>query len=118
MIWTTNHRLFVGCRSPAMLVYDMLRPFMTSVPISRVRTICFTTLKINFYSIVRAGDIEVIKQSARKIIKNETIPTASGARTSLSFWIEIALLAVPIAEVRRRKSCFKTHKLQQSANRV
>jgi DNA-binding beta-propeller fold protein YncE len=95
-----NHRLFVGCRSPAkVLIYDSTSGRLAaSVSISSDTDDLFYDARNRLlYVSCGGGSIEVIKQNdADNYEKVKTIPTAPGARTSL-FVPELNLfcLAVP-----------------------
>jgi DNA-binding beta-propeller fold protein YncE len=95
-----NHRLFVGCRSPAkVLVYDSVSGrLITSVGISGDTDDLFYDARNKvLYVSCGAGVMEVIRQNdADNYQKVKTIATARGARTSL-FIPELNLfcLAVP-----------------------
>jgi DNA-binding beta-propeller fold protein YncE len=107
-----NHRLFAGCRSPSkLLVYDTSAPggrLITTVPISGDTDDLFFDAHNNLiYVSCGAGFIEVIKQTNADTYKKvNTMPTATGARTSLFVpELKMLCLAVPhrgtqIAEIR------------------
>jgi DNA-binding beta-propeller fold protein YncE len=109
----TNHRLFVGCRRPAkVLVCDFSGRMVASVPISRDTDDLFYDANNQLvYVSCGSGTIEIIKQIDADNYKTiKTIPTASGARTSL-FIPELKLfcLAVPhhgsqVTEIRVYKT--------------
>jgi len=94
-----NNRLFIGCRSPAkMLVYDTASGHLvTSFPISRdTDDLFYDAHNKLLYVSCGGGSIEVIKQNdADHYQKLATIPTASGARTSL-FIPELKMLCVAV----------------------
>ncbi|HEX5400537.1 MAG TPA: YncE family protein [Verrucomicrobiae bacterium] len=97
----TDHRLFVGCRSPAkVLIYDTSgsNHLVASVPISRdVDDLFYDARNKLLYASCGAGNLEVIKQlAANNYKKLELIPTAPGARTSLFIpALKMFCLAVP-----------------------
>jgi hypothetical protein len=96
----SNHRLFIGCRSPAkMLVYDTaFGRLATSIAISRdTDDLFYDAHNKLLYVSCGGGSIEVIKQNdADNYQKLATIPTASGARTSLFIpELKMLCLAVP-----------------------
>jgi len=109
-----NHRLFVGCRSPArLLVYDYAAGRqVASLPISRDTDDSFYDAANKFlYVSCGQGIIDVIHQTdAEHYNVAKTITTATGARTSLFLpELKILCLAVPhrgnqLAEIRVFKS--------------
>lgn len=110
-----NHRLFVGCRTPArLLVYDYnASKLVSTLAISRdTDDLFFDTANKSIYVSCGQGTIDVIRQTdADHYTAAKTIPTANGARTSLFVpELKILCLAVPhrsmqAAEIR----VFKTH---------
>jgi DNA-binding beta-propeller fold protein YncE len=97
-----THRLFAGCRNPArVLVYDYAVPsgrLVTSVSISRdTDDLFFDAANKVLYISCGQGTIDVIRQTdADHYAAAESIPTASGARTSLFVPdLKILCLAVP-----------------------
>lgn len=95
-----NHRLFTGCRHPAtVLVYDSTAGrLVASVPISHdTDDLFYDRSQKLLYVSCGAGAIEVIRQiDADHYAKVKTLPTASGARTSLFVpELKIFCLAVP-----------------------
>lgn len=95
-----NHRLFVGCRSPAkVLVYDSTSDrLITSVGIaSDTDDLFYDSANKLLYVSCGGGSVEVIKQNdADNYQKLNTIPTGSGARTSLFIpELKMFCLAVP-----------------------
>ena len=95
-----NHRLFVGCRSPAkVLIYDSTADrLITSVNISSdTDDLFYDSRNKLLYVSCGGGSIEVIKQSdADNYQRLTTVSTASGARTSLFIpELKILCLAVP-----------------------
>jgi DNA-binding beta-propeller fold protein YncE len=96
-----NHRLFVGCRGPAkVLIYDSTASehLVADIPIARdTDDLFYDAGNKLLYVSCGGGSIEVIKQNdANHYQKLATLPTMSGARTSL-FIPELKLfcLAVP-----------------------
>jgi hypothetical protein len=95
-----NQRLFVGCRSPAMLLVcdSSAGKLVASVPISRdTDDLFYDRANKLMYVSCGAGVIEVIWQTdADHYRKIETLKTASGARTSLFIpELKMFCLAVP-----------------------
>jgi hypothetical protein len=97
-----NHRLFVGCRSPArVLVYDWAVPtgrLVTSVQISRdTDDLFYDAANKVVYVSCGQGAIDVIGQTDADSYKTlKSIPTAAGARTSLLVpELKVFCLAVP-----------------------
>jgi hypothetical protein len=107
-----GHRVFAGCRDPArVLVYDFSVPnghLITSIPISRdTDDLFYDRSNKLLYVSCGQGAIDVIGQTDSDHYKtNETITTASGARTSLFVpQLKILCLAGPhrgnqVAEIR------------------
>jgi hypothetical protein len=105
-----NHRLFSGCRNPArLLVYDyMAGKLVTTLSISRdTDDLFYDAANKSLYVSCGQGAIDVIHQiDADHYSEVKTIPTASGARTSIFVpELKIVCLAVPhqgnqLAEVR------------------
>jgi DNA-binding beta-propeller fold protein YncE len=96
----TNHRLFVGCRSPAkVLVYDSnANRLITSIEIaSDTDDLFYDPHSKILYVSCGGGSVEVIKQNdADHYQKLSAISTASGARTSLLIpELKLFCLAVP-----------------------
>jgi DNA-binding beta-propeller fold protein YncE len=107
----TNHRLFVGCRSPArMIVLNTdTGSVVTSITISAdIDDLFYDAKRQHLYAICGQGNVEIIEQlNSDKYKIAATIPTASGARTGL-FVPELSSLFVALphrgsqaAEVRR-----------------
>jgi DNA-binding beta-propeller fold protein YncE len=107
----TNHRLFVGCRSPAQLVVldsdsgAILTPI--TIP-SDPDDIFFDEKRHRLFAICGAGSIAVIDQISADTYKTrETIATSPGARTGLfvpelnSLFVAIPHYGSQNAEVRR-----------------
>ena len=95
-----NHRMFVGCRSPAtLLVYDSSAgKLVASVPVSRdTDDLFYDPANKLIYVSCGTGVIEVIWQTdADHYRKIETLKTVSGARTSLFIpELKMLCLAVP-----------------------
>jgi hypothetical protein len=95
-----NHRLFVGCRSPAkVLIYDSSASnhLIASVPIaSDTDDLFYDARNKLLYVSCGGGSIVVIKQNdADHYQQLATVPTARGARTSL-FIPEMKLLCVAV----------------------
>jgi DNA-binding beta-propeller fold protein YncE len=107
-----NHRLFAGCRNPArLLVYDYAAPtggLVTSLPISRdTDDLFFDAANKLLYISCGQGTVDIIRQTdAAHYTAAKTMPTATGARTSLFVpELKIFCLAVPhrgnqLAEIR------------------
>ena len=110
----TNHRMFVGCRNPnKLLVHDMSTgKLVASVPISGDTDDLFYDANNQLiYVSCGVGVIDVIKQTdADHYAKIQTLPTASGARTSYFVpELKMLCLAVPhrgsqIPEIRIYKT--------------
>jgi hypothetical protein len=94
-----GHRMFVGCRTPAMLlVYDFaMGRLVTSIPISRdTDDLFYDSRNRLIYVSCGGGRIEVIKQiDADHYQKADSIATMPGARTSL-FIPELNLFCVAV----------------------
>jgi hypothetical protein len=96
-----NHRLFVGCRSPVkVLVYDSSADdrLITSIAIPHDTDDLFYDARNKLlYVSCGEGSLEIIKQNDADNYQNlATIPTASGARTSLFIpKLKLLCLAVP-----------------------
>jgi DNA-binding beta-propeller fold protein YncE len=107
-----NHRLFAGCRNPPrLLVYDYAAPngrLVASLPISRdTDDLFFDPANKLIYVSCGQGAIDVIQQTdPDHYTIARTIPTSTGARTSLFVpELKILCLAVPhrgsqMAEIR------------------
>ena len=95
----TDHRLFVGCRSPAkLLVYDSASgALVTNIGISSDTDDLFYDAKTRFlYVSCGAGDVDIIKQAGPdNYLTIKAVSTAAGARTSL-FIPELKLLCVAV----------------------
>jgi DNA-binding beta-propeller fold protein YncE len=95
-----SHRVFVGCRRPAkLLVFDATNgQVKTTMPISGdTDDLFYDSQKHRIYVSCGEGLIDVIQQmDADHYKKLESIPTASGARTSLFIpELDLLCLAVP-----------------------
>ena len=97
-----NHRLFAGCRNPArVLVYDYAAPvgrLVASLPISRdTDDLFFDAANKLLYVSCGQGTTDVIRQTdADHYAAAGSIPTATGARTSLFVpELKVFCLAVP-----------------------
>jgi DNA-binding beta-propeller fold protein YncE len=83
----TNHRLFVGCRSPSKLVVlntesgDVVAKIDISGDVDEV---FYDSNRRRIYAICGAGKIDIIEQNdANRYVVATTINTADGARTGL-----------------------------------
>ena len=110
----TNRRLFVGCRSPAVvLVYDSANgKQLASVPISHdTDDLFYNSEKKLLYVSCGGGAIDIIQAGTDRYTKVKSVETPSGSRTSLYVpELHIFCLAVPrrgnrLAEIR----VFKTN---------
>jgi DNA-binding beta-propeller fold protein YncE len=93
-----NHRLFVGCRSPAkMLVYDFSGRMVAGVPISRdTDDLFYDSSRKLVYVSCGGGTIDVVRQMDADHYEAVTkVKTAPGARTSL-FIPELKLLCLAV----------------------
>jgi hypothetical protein len=110
-----NHRMFVGCRSPAkVLVYDTSASghLVASVPVARdTDDLYYDADNKLLYVSCGGGGIEIIKQNdADHYQKLASVPTAPGGRTSLFIpELKLLCLAVPhrggqAAEIRVYKT--------------
>jgi hypothetical protein len=93
-----DHRIFIGCRSPArLLVYDFAGHIKATIPISRDTDDLFYDGRNKLiYVSCGGGSIEVIRQNdADHYQKAESISTMPGARTSL-FIPELKLFCVAV----------------------
>lgn len=110
-----NHRMFVGCRSPAeMLVYDSASGHLvTSIAIDRDTDDLFYDARNRLlYVSCGGGSIEVIKQNgADNYQKLATLPTALGARTSF-FIPELKLLCLAVPHRGNQAAEIRVYKTQ------
>lgn len=94
-----NHRMFVGCRKPPMLlVYDLATGRMvTNVPISRdTDDLFFDARNKLIYVSCGEGSVEIIRQNGADYYQRvENVATMPGARTSL-FSPELKLFCVAV----------------------
>ncbi len=107
----SNHRLFVGCRSPAMLVVlnTDTGDVVTTIAISGdVDDVFYDEKRHRLYAICGAGTIDLIDQMDRDTYSvTGKIATAAGARTGLfipelnSLFVAVPRRGSQDAEVRR-----------------
>ena len=83
----TNHRLFIGCRSPSKLVVLNTESgnLVASIGISSdIDDIFYDSKRHRIYAICSAGKIDIIEQTSADAYKVlAKIDTANGARTGL-----------------------------------
>ncbi len=83
----TNHRLFIGCRSPSKLVVLNTESgnLVASIGISSdTDDIFYDSKRHRIYAICGAGKIDIIEQTSANAYKAlAKIDTANGARTGL-----------------------------------
>ena len=109
-----DHRMFIGCRSPArLLVYDFAGHIKATVPISRDTDDLFYDARNKLiYVSCGGGSIEVIRQNdADHYQKVESISTMPGARTSL-FIPELKLFCVAVPHRGSRQAEVMIYKTQ------
>jgi DNA-binding beta-propeller fold protein YncE len=115
MLDGANHRLFVGCRNPAkMLVYDASSGrLVTNISISGdTDDLFFDARGKLIYVSCGEGNIDIIKQTGADTYRRvTTLPTTSGARTSL-FIPELKLLCLAVPRRLGQQTEIRVYKTQ------
>jgi hypothetical protein len=106
-----NHRLFIGCRSPAKLVVlntDSGDTVTTLDIAGDADEVFYDAKRHRLYAICGAGYVEIIEQTDSDHYKLAVkVPTASGARTGLfvaegdDLFIAVPRHGTQAAEIRR-----------------